>query len=179
MKLLHAAAPAETRTAMTKLSNALDQCPAPAKQGRPLRWTKEWRAALVIFVERQVFGETNKRFLAAKVGAREIDAIRTNALKASLKRQFPFRRRTIPAARQQFHLAKKQLSEISRPGESLTWIYTALDLEATYQMFSHLGDEYSTRITVIRPEYRAMPDWIWVKLAKDGRILMPDVPKIN
>lgn len=181
LELLHKVAPIETRAAMGKLSDMLDKCPAPGKPGSPLRWTIEWRLALVIFIERQVYGEAYKRLLKIGVvsGKREIDAIRTDALKKSLKRQFPFRSRTIPAARQQFHEAKKQLSKINRPGESLTWIYTALDLEATYQMFRHLGDEYPIRIMEIRPDYRAMPNWIWDKLAKDGRILMPDVPKIN
>ena len=181
LTIMHRVAPAEIRAAMKKLSAALDALPPPRKPGSPCNWSNEWRTALVIFVERRVYRETFKRLLETGTGPgkREIDAIRTDALKQSLKRMFPFRSRTVAAARQQFHESRKQLRKVDRPGESLTWIYTALDLEATYEQFKHLGADYPLRITQIRPDYRAMPDWIWSKLAKSGRLLMQDVPKIN
>ena len=182
LRLMHAAAPCETAVAVRKMVRLFEQIPerAPRPANRPLLWTPEWQRALVIFVERSVYRDVWKAVLhGGSTEKRAIQEMRKTALKESLTRQFPFHSRTLDAAKTQLSNAKKKLLAIDRPGESLTWIHTALELETTYEIFKHLAADFPNEIIVIRPEYRAMPEWIWEKLAKDGRLLMPDIPKIN
>ena len=170
MNLFQEAAPREFAKVLEKTWGIKPQ----HKPGRPLQWTPEWRAALFIFVERQVHLAVLRDLLENNsVTTKSCQAYRKEAFKESLSRRFPFRKPTLDAAKAQHSKAKKQLNAEN----SLNWIHTALGLEAMYSLVSHMGsDQARNWIIAMDPDNRALPDWIWEKLAIDGRLLMPDIP---